>query len=201
MNAALQQFLTFARRNPIMVASISIIVLMGSASYFLWQRQQDLTGQHDEIRRNGEDILSSLTSHVRITQEIASVTDALNFIDHNLVNEADLAENLGYFYQIETASRLRFSQVNQLSSQPQPPGSAFKPVPFMLRATGTFRQIIRLVHELESGPRLLRIRTFTVSTSEGAAEAPRAGPGPGGAVSEPTDLVTIELNVELLGHP
>ena len=184
MNAFLQQFLAYARRNPVMVGSLSIIVLMGSASYFLWQRQQDLTGQHDEIRRSGEDILQSLTSQSRITAEIATVTEALNFIDHNLVNEADLAENLGYFYQIETASRIRFSQLNQLSSQPPPPGSAYKPVPFSLRATGTYRQIIRLVHELESGPRLLRIRTYTFSASEGEA-----------------DIVNMDMTVELLGQP
>jgi len=194
MNPLLQQFVTYARRNPVMVVSLSIIVLMGSASYFLWQRQQDLTGQHDEVRRNGEDILQSLTSHARVTTEIATVTEALNFIDQNLVNEADLAENLGYFYQIETASRIRFSQVNQLSSQPQPPGSAYKPIPFSLRATGSYHQIIRLIHELESGPRLLRIRTFSLSGSEGAPDLARSGGGEG-------DLVTMEMTVELLGRP
>ena len=52
-------------------------------------------------------------------------------------DEGDLAENLGYFYQIETASRIRFTQLNQLSSQPQSPGSYYKPVPFTLLATGT----------------------------------------------------------------
>jgi Tfp pilus assembly protein PilO len=184
MNAFLSQFLSFARRNPIMVASISIIVIMGSASWFLWQRQQDLTGQHDEIRRSGEDILTSLTSQARINTELATVAEALDFIDRNLINEADLAENLGYFYQIETASRIRFSQLNQLSSQPQPPGSHYKPVPFALRATGTYRQIIRLLHELESGPRLLRIRTYTLNQTEGEA-----------------DLVNLEMTVEVLGRP
>jgi len=184
MNALLQQFFVYARRNPVMVASIAIILGLGSVSYYLWNKQQDLTGQHDEIRRNGEDILQSLTSHARITAEIATVTEALAFIDRNLVNEADLAENLGYFYQIETASRIRFTQLNQLSSQPQPPGSPFKAVPFSLRATGTYRQIIRLIHELETGPRLLRVRTFALTQGEGDA-----------------DLVTREMTVELLGRP
>jgi Tfp pilus assembly protein PilO len=197
MNAVLQSLLSFARRNPVLVASLAIIIVMGGSSYYLWHRQQLLTGEHAEIQRNGEDVLQSLTSHARLTAEIATVKEALDYIDRNLINEGDLAENLGYFYQIETASRLRFSQLNQLSSQPQPPGSYFKPVPFTLQATGTYRQIMRLLHELETGPRLLRIRTYALSQSGGGAEPGRiAEPN-----AEPVDLVTLEVNVELLARP
>lgn len=196
MNARLQQFLDFTRQNPLIVASLSVIVLMGSASYFLWHRQHALTANHEELRRNGEDMMQSLTGQARITAETAAVTEALDFIDRNLINEADLAENLGYFYQIEAAARIRFSQLSQLSSQPQPPESLFKPVPFALRATGTYRQIMRLLHELETGPRQLRIRTYSLTQSEGDA-APASLEG-GAAAS---DLITLELSVDLLARP
>lgn len=184
MNARFLQFLDFTRRNPVIVASLAVILVFGSASYFLWQRQHDLTASHDEVRRNGEDMLQSLTGHTRVMAELATVNAALAFIDRNLINEADLAENLGYFYSIESVARLRFSQLNQLSSQPQPDGSRFKPVPFSLRATGSYRQIMRLLHEMESGPRLLRIRTYTLSQGDGT-----------------DDTVTMELTVELLARP
>jgi Tfp pilus assembly protein PilO len=197
MNVWLQQFLAYTRRNPVLVVSLAIIVIMGGASYFLWQRQKALTTEHAEIQRSGEDILQSLTGHARLTSEIATVKEALDYIDRNLIIEGDLAENLGYFYQIETASRLRFSQLNQLSSQPQPPGSYYKPVPFTLLATGTYRQIIRLLHELESGPRLLRIRTYVLSHSGGRA----ASPTDAGPAAEVVDLVTLEVTVELLARP
>lgn len=196
MNARLQQFLDFTRQNPLIVASLSVIVLMGSASYFLWHRQHALTVNHEELRRNGEDMMQSLTGQARITAETAAVTEALDFIDRNLINEADLAANLGYFYQIEAAARIRFSQLSQLSSQPQPPESLFKPVPFALRATGTYRQIMRLLHELETGPRQLRIRTYSLTQSEGDA-APASLEG-GAAAS---DLITLELSVDLLARP
>ncbi|MDB6113965.1 MAG: hypothetical protein JWQ62_910 [Lacunisphaera sp.] len=192
MIAVLQQFLAFARRNPLMVASVTVILVMGSASYYLWQRQQALTSEHDDIRRNGDDMLQSLTSHSRITAEINTVTQALDFIDRNLINEGDLAENLGYFYQIETASRLRLAALNQLSSQPQPEGSPYKPVPFTLRATGTYRQIMRLIHELETGPRQLRIRTYALTETGGGAADPLA---------PASDIVSLDLTVEVLARP
>ncbi|MDI1335299.1 MAG: type 4a pilus biogenesis protein PilO [Lacunisphaera sp.] len=185
MNARFQEFFDFTRRNPVIVASVAVLLVFGTASYFLWHRQHELTTSHEEVRRSGEDILQSLTGQTRITAEMATVTAALDFIDRNLINEADLAENLGYFYSIEAAARTRFTQLNQLSSQPQPDGSKFKPVPFSLRANGSYRQIMRLLHELETGPRLLRIRTYTLSQGEGGAE----------------DTVTMELTVDVLARP
>ncbi|HTL67865.1 MAG TPA: type 4a pilus biogenesis protein PilO [Lacunisphaera sp.] len=174
----------FSRRNPVLVISLAVIVVMGSLSYYLWARQRELTAEHDEVKRSGEDMLQSLTSHARIMAEINSVTQALAFIDKNLVNEGDLAENLGYFYQIENNAHIRFTGLNQLSSQPGPADAPYKTVPFSLRATGTYRQMLRLLHELETGPRLLRVKTFSVTGSDTAE-----------------DVVTMELNVELLAKP
>jgi Tfp pilus assembly protein PilO len=184
MRALFQQFMAFTRRNPVMVGSVAVILVMGGASYFLWQRQGSLNSNHEEVRRNGEDMLQSLTGHARVAAEIATVSEALAFVDKNLINEGDLAENLGYFYSIEAAAHLRFSQLNQLSSQPQPPDSPFKSVPFSVRASGPYRQVMRLLHEMETGPRLLRIRTYTISQNE----------------ADP-DAVTFEASVELLARP
>lgn len=185
MKARFQQFLEFTRLNPVIVASVAVILVFGSASYYLWHRQHALYTSHEEVRRSGEDMLQSLTGQARVATEMATVSSALAFIDRNLINEADLADNLGYFYSIESAARIRFSQLNQLSSQPQPDGSQFKPVPFTLRATGSYRQIMRLLHELETGPRLLRIRTYTLSQAEGGAD----------------DAISLELTVDLLARP
>ncbi|HVZ64053.1 MAG TPA: type 4a pilus biogenesis protein PilO [Lacunisphaera sp.] len=178
------QIADFSRRNPVLVISLVIIIVMGGVSSYLWTRQRELTVQHDEVKRSGEDMLQSLTSHARITAEINSVTQALAFIDKNLVNEGDLAENLGYFYQIENNAHIRFTGLSQLSSQPGPPDAPYKTVPFSLRATGTYRQMLRLVHELETGPRLLRVKTFSFTGSDTTE-----------------DVVTMELNVELLAKP
>ncbi len=204
MSALFQQILANTRRNLVLVVSLVIIVLMGPASYFLWQRQQSLTSEHREIQRSGEEILQALSSQARLTAEIATVKEAVDFIDRNLVNEGDLAENLGYFYQIETASRIRFSQLNQLSSQPQPSGNYFKPVPFTLQASGTYRQIIRLLHELETGPRLLKIDNYSLRQKAAGPVPLRAGAGapePLKPEADLTDLVSLEITVELLGRP
>jgi len=184
MNAALQQLLSLARRSPLMVTSLALLVLLGVANYFLWDQQHTLAEQHQEVRHNGESMLTALTNHNRIIAQFASVQEALAYIDKNLVTETDLAENLNYFYQMETISRVRLSQLNQLSSQPPSEGNPYKAIPFSLRASGTFAQIMSFLHALETGPRLLRIKTF--SFNRGDAKK---------------NLLSMDLTVELLGNP
>src|SRR5690349_5295764 len=103
----MQQVLAFFRRYPFIIACSAIAILLWVANYFIWQRHKELAAGHQTLQRSGEDMLQSLTNHGRITSELASVKEALAFIDTHLIHEGDLPENMGYFYQLETVSRLR----------------------------------------------------------------------------------------------
>ncbi len=183
MNAALQNFLTFARRAPFLVFCVVALVTFSLADYYLWQREVEINAQHEEVRRGGDKMFSALSSHGRISIELQSVNDALKRIDDNLIAETDLAENIGYFYQLETLSRVHLTQLNQLSSQPVE-DSAYKAIPFSMRATGSYAQLIGFLRELERGPRQSRIKTFDFTRADAKSNA-----------------LTLGLTVELLGSP
>jgi Tfp pilus assembly protein PilO len=184
MNVLLENLRAFVRRYPVAVASLVIILLLGGANYYLWHHHRELVRAHDETRRKGEAMQLAITDHARLTAHLAATNEALAFIDQSLITEGDLAENLGYFYQMESASRVRLSQLGQLSSQPVAEGSPYKSIPFSLRANGTYPQVMRFLRELETGPRLLRINAFTLN---------RADPLSG--------TLSLDLNVEILGNP
>jgi Tfp pilus assembly protein PilO len=184
MNLVLQQSLAFARRFPLLVSGLVCVVLFGLVNYFLWQQQVAATRQHDDFRRTGEAMLLSLTDQSRISAELAAVQDALKVIDQNLVVEADLANNNGYFYEIEDRSHVRLTQLNQLSAQPGTDDNAYKAVPFSLRVTGTYPQIVRFIRELETGPRLLRIKNYNFGRGD-----------------EKSNALALSLTLEMLGSP
>jgi Tfp pilus assembly protein PilO len=198
MSVFLQQMLGFFRRNPFVIACSAIAILLWVANYFIWQRHQTLAASHQTLQRSGEDMLQSLTNHSRITAELATVKEALTFIEQNMIHEGDLPENMGYFYQLEAASRIRLQALNQLSSMPPPPEQVFKTVPFTLRTAGSYRQVLRFLRELETGPRLYRIQTYSL------AQGGSVGGG-GRSPSEATDtgpsLVNLDITIEVLAHP
>lgn len=179
-----QRFAAFVRSYPFLVTCIVLTLAMGGASYYLWKSQSVLASDHDRTRRQGEDMLLSLSGLPRVTTELGTVKEALEFIDRNLVREGDLAENLGYFYQLETVSRVRIQNVGQLSSQAPAEGSPYRSVPFTIRATGSYRQVLRFIREIETGPRLAKITTYTLH---------------GGTNNE--SPVQLDLSLEVLAKP
>jgi Tfp pilus assembly protein PilO len=182
MNDLLEQLVATIRRHPLVISVIALLAVLGVANYFLWQQREEVTRRHDEVQRKGEAMLNALTDHSRITADLAAVKEAQQLIDRNLINEGSMAKNLGYFFQMETLSHVRISQLNQLVSQPSPEGNPFKAIPFSLRVTGSYSQVIRFLRELETGPRLLRVRTFGFARGE----AKNTG-------------LSLDLTVELLG--
>lgn len=190
MNAFLQQTLELFRRNPFVIICCAVSVLLGIAYYFILQNQRELAAGHQALQRNGEEMLQALTNQGRIASELASVKEALAFIDRNLITEADLPENKGYFYQLESASRLRLQSLNQLNSAPTPPDQPYKTVPFTLRTSGSYRQVLRFLRELETGPRLYKVQTYSIV--QGGAGAP---------TGDASNLVTLDLTIEVLARP
>ncbi len=178
----LQQFIGLLRRNPVVSICTALIILSGTTSYFLWQSQQQLSGNHDNVRRNGQDMEQSLSGLPRVSSELTSVKEAVDSINASLIREGDLAENLGYFYQLETLSKIHLLQLGQLSSQPAGPDSPFIAVPFSVRASGSYRQVMRFIRELETGPRLCRITTYSLTGGD-------------------EDRVQLDLSLEMLGRP
>jgi Tfp pilus assembly protein PilO len=200
MSAFLQQLLGFFRRHPFVIVCSALSILLWVANYFIWQRHQALAASHQTLQRSGEDMLQSLTNHSRITAELATVKEALTYIEQNMIHEGDLPENMGYFYQLETASRIRLQALNQLSSMPSPPEQPFKTVPFTLRTSGSYRQVLRFLRELETGPRLYKVQTYALQGG-GPATAPIGPGGLGADASAAPASVNLELTIEVLAHP
>lgn len=184
MNDLLQQFLAAARRYPVAVVSLLLLVLLGTADWFLWKRWGQLATESERARQEGEAMFLSLGGHTRIQAQSAEAAGALAYIDRNLATQADLAGNLDYFYQIEKTTRIRLANLSQLSSQATTAETAYLAIPFSLRLNGTYAQILAYLHALETGPRLVRVKTYRFSQGDNAA-----------------DGLSLDLTVEMLGHP
>jgi Tfp pilus assembly protein PilO len=182
MSVFFQQFYDLIRRYPLVSGCVAALLLLGAANYYFWDQRHTLANQHDEARRYGEAMLPVLASHTRLTAQVATTQEAVELIERNLIVESDLAENLGYFYKLETASRARLAQISQLNAQALQ-GNPFKAIPFALRVSGSYAQLIAFVRALETGPRLARIKDYEFTRSDAK-----------------TGTLALDLTVELLGN-
>lgn len=182
MNALAENLLAFSRRYPLVVSSVVVLILTGGAYYYLDSQQAEFERRHDEVKRKGESMLQAISEHPRLSSQLAAARRAVTIIDRDLVDESDLATNLGYFYDLESSTGVRIGQLSQLSSQPID-GAMFKSVPFTVDATGTYAQIMRFLRDLETGPRLVRITRYQLDRGDGTA------------------AVRLDLSIEMLAKP
>ncbi len=182
MSAFLQTLLAVARRNLVAAVSILLLLVLGVADVILWRRWDNLAVESERTRQEGEKMLLSLSSHPRIEAQSAEAARALAYIDANLATESDLAGNLDYFYQIEKTTRVKLTNLSQLSSQPPANETDFLAIPFSLRLTGSYPQILSYLHALETGSRLVRLKTYRFNQSG-------------------SEALSADLTIEMLGRP
>lgn len=181
MSLAFQQFIDLIRRYPLVTACVAILLVLGGANYYFFHQRSELARQQDDARIIGERQLPVLASQPRLAAQNATVVEAVELIERNLVVESDLTENLAYFYQFETTTRVRMDQINQLTG-PVVQGNPFKAVPFALHLTGSYAQVVAFIRALETGPRLARIDHYEFTRGDAK-----------------TGAISLDLTVELLG--
>jgi hypothetical protein len=132
--------------------------------------------------KEGEAMLALLVGGSTQRQELAFVRDTTRRIDGNLVLEGNLAENLWYFYKLEEQTKARLPELHQLNSPTTDSSPLFRRIPYTLHISGAFEQVTAFLLGLETGPRLVKITSFTFTNHD-----------PNGATTE------LELSLEMLG--
>jgi Tfp pilus assembly protein PilO len=178
-----KEILAFVRLHPGWVGCIVASVLAASASGFLlWRDIPELNALYQERAKDDQVLLTTLASGPTLRQELTQVREATRQIEENLVIETNLAVNHLYFYSREEQTRSRLTEMHPLSSSPPAASSPYRSIPYSLKVTGTFEQTAAFLQSLETGPRLLKVVSFSFRRRE-----------PGGST------ILLDLTVELLG--
>ncbi|MEY3773435.1 MAG: hypothetical protein RLZZ129_215 [Verrucomicrobiota bacterium] len=163
-------------------AGLSLTLLIGAV--ILWLDQRALAQRLQTRTAQGEAVLTALAAGPVLRDTLAQVRKASASITANLVDEPNLAENLWYCYNLEESTRVRLRDLNQLSSQAVAGDATYRLIPYSLRVTGTFPQVMDFMQKLETGPKLAKIRAFSLNRLD--AEGLN---------------VSLQIDVVLLGKP
>lgn len=182
MSAADSTFVQLLRRWPYCAGCVVLIVLSVAGAWMLREKVLDLRTVHVQRTTEGEAMLSLLVGGSTQKQELEAVREAIRRIDENLVVEANLAENLWYFYKLEEQTKVKLPDLHQLSSPAADKSPLYKRVPYTLRVTGTYDQTAAFLQALETGPRLVKVMNFNYARAELTGS-----------------IVALDLTIELLG--
>lgn len=171
------------RRFPYCTGCLVATIGLGVAAWFLNGQLAQLKLQHEERSREGEAMLATLIGGSVLRQELINVREYVRRIEENLLIETNLAENTWYFFKLEEQTRVKLPELHQLSSPPSDQQPLFRRIPYTLRVTGTHDQVAAFLLALETGPRLVKIVSFSFSRRDASG-----------------NNLALDLSIELLGR-
>ena len=175
--------LTLIRRWPYCVACLLLTIVSAGGLWFVRGEIAELQLVHAEKTKEGEAMLATLVGGSTQRTELEAVREATRRIEENLVIEANLPENLWYFYKLEEQTKARLPELHQLNSPSTDKSPLYRRVPYTLRIAGSYGQVASFLLALETGPRLAKITSFNFARADAQGAA-----------------LTLDLSLELLGR-
>jgi len=175
--------LNFWRNQPFVSACIGICLLSLGGIWWIDGQVDSYETELDRVTTQGAEVLSLVATRPMMETELENVRAAVRRTEDNLVVEDNLAENLWYFYSIESRTQTRLTDLHQLDVPNPSEADAYLRVPYEVSAVGDFEGISEFLRQLEIGPRLMRVKDFSFRREPSGDE-----------------LLSLDLSIELLGR-
>jgi hypothetical protein len=181
------ELVAFLRKNLICVACVVVSIAIGATIYLRSDELPEANKVLADKSKQGELIAANKEDAHQLKEQLAALTSANQAIANRMIRVGQLAENLQYFYRIESETSTKLTDLRQIAWTPPPknaPKTSFTPVGFALTAQGTYSQLMDLLRKLENGEHYSRVITCNLRP---ISEQQRGSP------------LSINLSVELMG--
>jgi hypothetical protein len=180
------ELVAFLRKNVICVSCVIVSIAIGVTIYLRSDLLPEANKVLAEKSQQGELIGANIEDSHQLKEQYTALVAANQAIANRMIRVGQLAENLQYFYRLESETNTKITDPRQIAWTPPPknaPKTAYTPVGFALTAQGTYVQLLDLLRRLENGEHYCRVITCNLRPNDER----RGGP------------LVITLSIELLG--
>jgi hypothetical protein len=180
------QLMASIKKHPTIVVCAVLALLAGLIIYFRFDQLDESLTELEAKEKEGGRLAANLRNAANLQEQIDSAQSSIKEINGRMMRVSHLASNLQFFYQGETATGVRFTDVHQTSISKAPAKDTYQPIGFGFTTQGTSRQIMEVLRYFEKGDRYCRVISATVSVAGG----------------DPTgDTLNLNILLEILGLP
>lgn len=179
------------KKHPVGFGSLLVAILCGAVLYVRSSSLDEAAAASEQKSDEANRINQNLTNSANLKEQTESLVTITKDMDARIVRASQLADNLQYFYQLESATGVKILDVRQgvLTANNKGPKNIYSGVPFVVSVQGDFAQVMSFVRRLEHGRHFCRFLGVNVAPSGGGPNAADTG------------LLTVSTNLELLGLP
>jgi hypothetical protein len=186
-----EQVVALLKKNPVVTGAVALSLLLAGTIYLRGDQLPAAATLLEEKAVEGQRLAANIKNSAQLPEQLARVSAATREIDGRLVRVGQLADNLQYFYKLETGTGITFLDLRQTTAPSRGPKTEKIPVGFSLTLHGSYQQVLEFLRRVESGTHYSRVKSVSLAPFDEAANS-------GGMRSDATKLT---LNLELLGAP
>jgi hypothetical protein len=182
-----EELIAFVRKNMIVVACAVVTLALGFVIYYRTDALPDAEKVLVDKQKEGELLAANIEDSNQLKDQYAALVAANQVINDRMIEMGQLADNLQYFYRLESETGTKLLDLRQLPWTPPPrnaPKLNFTPIAFAVNAQGDYPKLLELLRRLETGEHYCRVLSCNLRPFDSAT---RGG------------QLTININLELLG--
>jgi hypothetical protein len=160
-----EELVAFLRKNMISVACVIVSIGIGFVLYYRSDMLPDAEKILAQRTQQGELLAANIEDAGQLKEQHAALTAANEAILSRMVRVGHLAENMQYFYRLESDTGTKLVNPRQVPWNPPAKNAAktfFTPVGFAVVAQGDYGQLVDLLRRLENGEHYCRVVTCTL---------------------------------------
>lgn len=173
------ELVSLIKKNPIFVTCAILSVGLAVAIYLRSDAVAQANTQLDEKTTLEQRYSHNIANSAQLPEQLGAMSAATKGIDARMIGASDIGINQQYFYQLESDSGVKLTELRQ--GRAGKPTGAYEPIPFTVSLKGDFPSVMKFLRRLEDGTHYCRV--ITASCTGG-----RTGP------------VALTINLELLGR-
>jgi len=180
----------FIRKNPVLVTSIGVVVLLSAYYGFRCSATPEAEEQLVTVTEEADRLALNLKNSSQLPEQMATIDEAMVQINGKVMQSSALAINLQYFYKLVSDTGTKLIELRQGAISPTvKKDNGYIPVPFVVSVQGEYPKVMAFLQSLESGAYFTRITTMNMA------------PVPGNSLYEDsgTEMITLSVNLEVLG--
>jgi Tfp pilus assembly protein PilO len=176
------------KKYPVGIIASAVAIIVLGLLFYRHAALAEMQAQRDQKVLDRDRQFENKTHASLLEAQLQAMESANATIRTRLINPNDLANNLQYFYKLETEAGVK------LLNTPRPASENLKaskglyvPVQYAVSVQGSYRQVLTFLRKLEQGIYYCRVKSAVCSQAQQTNE------------NAPAEVV-LSLNVELLGR-
>lgn len=182
-----EELIAFLRKNLIAVICAVVTVAIGFTIYYRTDALPNAEKVLADKTKEGELLAANIEDSSQLKEQQAAMVEANQVIADRMIQVGQLADNLQYFYRLESETGTKLLDLRQNAWSPPAKGAPktfFTPVGFTVNVQGDYAKLLDLLRRLEAGEHYCRVISCDIKP---AATDTRGG------------QLVVFINLELLG--